>query len=187
MGKLVELPPGISQSKQAILGILHSHRLLAKTIWPHHKIQSVTASEDQTMFSLENSVDILAAPIKATITSFDDAISILEEDRASKTSMLVRWTVTEAGKKAQSNEKGPVLKASSQSTTPRSGYLLEESTVFSSSLPQIWFYNMHHSCTAHAELLVGLLAKIAVQEGCMQVIPIATEKQDVGYEKCKAE
>lgn len=139
------------------------------------------------MFSLENSVDILAAPIKATITSFDDGISILEEDTASKTSMLVRWTVTEAGKKAQSNEKEPVLKACSQSTTLRSGYLLEESTVFSSSLPQIWFHNMHHSSTAHAEHLVGLLAKIAAQEGCMQVIPIVTKKQDVGYEKCKAE
>ena len=156
-------------------------------MWPRHKIRSVTASEDQTMFCLESNVDIVPVPIKATITSFGDGISILEEDRAFGTTMLVRWTVTGAEKRTLTDEKKPVLKTSSQSTTPKSGYLLEESTVFSGPLLQAWFHKMHHSCTAYAELLVGLLAKIAVQQGCTQVTPIATKEQDVGYVKSEAE
>ena len=45
---------------------------------------------------------------------------------------------------------------------------------------------MNHGCTAHTELLIELLAKIAVQKGCMESIPIATEEQDVRYEKIES-
>lgn len=45
---------------------------------------------------------------------------------------------------------------------------------------------MHDGCTAHTERLIGLLAKITVQKGCMESIPIATKEQDARYEKIES-
>ena len=140
------------------------------------------------MFSLEKNVGTAPAHVKGTITSFGDGISILEEESVSRITMSVRWTVTEARKKTQASDEESVAKASSRSTTPITRYSLNESTVFSGFLLQAWFNKMHHGHTAHAELLVGLLDKIAAQKGSsMQVIPITIKGQDSGYHKVNAE